>query len=73
VCFYAGGILVAIPSDKGNGADADLYAFGPDAARIVCEVTARASCEGFMTLKRWLGGTDDLFLDRADPLVMLRG
>jgi Holliday junction resolvase len=58
---------------RGNGADVDLYVFGPDAAPIVCEVKARASGEGFQTLERWLGDADALFLrrDRADPLVVL--
>jgi hypothetical protein len=58
---------------RGNGADVDLYVFGPDAAPIVCEVKARASGEGFATLERWLGDFDALFLrrDRADPLVVL--
>jgi hypothetical protein len=60
---------------RGNGADVDLYVFGPDAAPIVCEVKARASGEGFATLARWLGDSDALFLrrDRADPLVVCRG
>jgi hypothetical protein len=58
---------------RGNGADVDLYVFGPDNAPIVCEVKARASGEGFATLERWLGDADALFLrrDRADPLVVL--
>jgi hypothetical protein len=58
---------------KGNGADVDLYVFGPDAAPIACEVKSRASGEGFATLERWLGDADALFLrrDRADPLVVL--
>jgi Holliday junction resolvase len=58
---------------RGNGADVDLYVFGPDAAPIVCEVKARASGEGFATLERWLGDADALFLrrDRAAPLVVL--
>jgi Holliday junction resolvase len=58
---------------RGNGADVDLYVFGPDQAPIVCEVKARASGEGFATLERWLGDADALFLrrDRADPLVVL--
>jgi hypothetical protein len=53
---------------KGNGADVDLYIFGPDAAPIVCEVKARASGEGFATLERWLADFDALFLrrDRAE-------
>jgi hypothetical protein len=58
---------------RGNHADVDLYVFGPGAAPIVCEVKARASGEGFVTLERWLGDADALFLrrDRADPLMVL--
>lgn len=50
---------------------ADVYAFGPDGAPLVCEV--KASGEGFATLERWLGESDALFLrrDRTDPLVVL--
>ena len=58
---------------RGNGADVDVYALGPDAAPLVSEVKARASGEGFTTLERWLGEFDALFLvrDRAEPLVVL--
>jgi hypothetical protein len=58
---------------RGNGPDVDLYVFGRDAPRLVCEVKARASGEGFATLERWPGDADALFLrrDRADPLIML--
>jgi hypothetical protein len=47
----------------------NVYAFGLDAAPLVCEVKARKSGEGFMTLERWLGDADALFLrrDRAEP------
>jgi Holliday junction resolvase len=56
-----------------NGADVDVYAFGPDEAPLVCEVKARASGEGFVTLERWLSDADALFLrrDRSDPLIVL--
>jgi hypothetical protein len=47
---------------RGNGADVDLYVFGPDAATIVCEVKARASGEGFATLERWLGDAPGSYL-----------
>ena len=58
---------------QGNGADVDVYPFGPDSAPLVCEVKARANGEGFATLERWLSDADVLFLrrDRADPLVLL--
>jgi len=53
--------------------DVDVYARGKDAAPFVTEVKARASGEGFVTLERWLGMNDALFLvrDRAKPLVVL--
>jgi Holliday junction resolvase len=58
---------------QGNGADIDVYAFGPDGAPLVAEVKARANGEGFATLERWLGENDLLFVRRnnADPLVVL--
>lgn len=58
---------------QGNGSDIDVYAFGPDAAPLVCEVKARANGEGFATIERWLNENDCLFLrrDRALPLVVL--
>ena len=53
--------------------DVDVYVFGPDDPPFVTEVKARASGEGFVTLERWLGEADSLFLvrDRATPLVVL--
>jgi Holliday junction resolvase len=58
---------------QGNGSDVDVYAFGLDAAPLVCEVKARGSGEGFTMLDRWLGDNDILFLrrDRAEPVVVL--
>jgi hypothetical protein len=58
---------------QGNGSDVDVYAFGPDAAPLVCEVKARGNGEGFAMVDRWLGDNDILFLrrDRAEPLVVL--
>jgi Holliday junction resolvase len=57
----------------GNGADVDVYAFGPDTGPLVSEVKARGNGEGFTTLERWLGDADVLFLrrDRAPPVVVL--
>ena len=53
--------------------DVDVYPLGPDAAPFVCEVKARGTGGGFVTIERWLGNADVLFLvkDRAPPLVML--
>ncbi len=53
--------------------DVDVYARGPDAAPFVTEVKARGDGGGFVTLERWLGENDALFLirDRAAPLVVL--
>ena len=53
--------------------DVDVYANGREAPPYVCEVKARASGEGFVTLERWLGDADALFLmrDRTAPLVVL--
>lgn len=53
--------------------DVDVYPMGRDAVPWVSEVKARASGEGFATIKRWLGENDALFLleDRAAPLVVL--
>ena len=58
---------------RGNGADIDIYIDGKDAGALVGEVKARASGSGFVTLERWLGENDCLFLvrDRADPLVVI--
>ena len=58
---------------QGAGHDVDVYPFGRDHGALVSEVKARASGEGFVTLERWLGENDLLFLmrDRADPLVVL--
>ncbi len=53
--------------------DVDVYPLGSDLPPWVTEVKARASGEGFTTIKKWLGDADALFLieDRAKPLVML--
>jgi Holliday junction resolvase len=58
---------------RGSGHDVDLYIFGPDEAPIVGEVKSRAKGAGFVTLEKWLGEYDTLFLRRnnADPLVVL--
>jgi hypothetical protein len=58
---------------QGNGADIDVYAFGPDKAPLVCEIKAREDGAGFKLLDRWLGDHDALFLrrDRQLPLVVV--
>lgn len=51
----------------------DLYIFGNEESPAVCEVKGRKSGAGFVTLEKWLGEYDALFLRRnnADPLVVL--
>lgn len=53
--------------------DVDIYAFGEEEAPLVSESKGRASGAGFVTLERWLGDNDILFLrkDRSKPLVVL--
>jgi hypothetical protein len=47
---------------RGSGHDIDIYAFGTDAAPLVAEVKSRRSGAGFVTLEKWLGEYDCLFL-----------
>jgi len=56
-----------------QGSDVDVYARGRDAAPLVTEVKARASGAGFVTLEKWLGENDCLFLRRnhTAPMVVL--
>jgi hypothetical protein len=56
---------------KGNGADVDIYPFGPDAAPPCGEVKGRGNGAGFAPLECWLGDNDVLFLRRnnAPPIV----
>jgi Holliday junction resolvase len=58
---------------QGSGHDVDVYVSGRDAGALVCEVKARKNGEGIVTLERWLGENDALFLwrDRQSPLVCL--
>ena len=58
---------------RGKSHDVDIYAFGADEAPIVGEVKARKGGSGFVTLEKWLGEYDALFLrkNHADPLVLL--
>jgi hypothetical protein len=51
----------------------DYNISGPEAPPWVGEVKARASGEGFATIKRWLDDADFLALveDRAQPLIVL--
>lgn len=57
---------------RGSGHDIDIYVFGRDEAPLVAEVKGRASGAGFVTLEKWLGEYDALFLrrDNADPIVV---
>jgi hypothetical protein len=58
---------------RGSHHDIDLYPFGTDEGPVVAEVKSRRSGAGFVTLEKWLGEYDCLFLRRnnADPLVLL--
>jgi Holliday junction resolvase len=58
---------------RGSGHDIDIYARGRDEAPLVAEVKARKDGAGFVTLEKWLGEYDALFLRRnhADPLVVV--
>src|ERR1700741_3121440 len=58
---------------QNNGADVDIYIFGKDEAPLVCEVKARRGGAGFVTLERWLGENDLLFMRRnnSDPIVAM--
>jgi hypothetical protein len=57
----------------GSRHDIDLYPFGTDEGPLVAEVKSRRSGAGFVTLEKWLGEYDCLFLRRnnADPLILL--
>ena len=58
---------------RNSGHDLDVYAFGPDQAPLVAEVKARKDGGSFVTLERWLGEYDALFLkrNRGEPMVVL--
>jgi hypothetical protein len=58
---------------QGNGADVDIYPFGPDEAPLCGEVKARANGEGFAAFERWPGDSDALFVRRNDagPIIVL--
>jgi Holliday junction resolvase len=58
---------------RGSGHDIDIYAFGPDEGPLVAEVKSRRSGAGFVTLEKWLGEYDCLFLrrNRAEAMVLL--
>jgi Holliday junction resolvase len=57
---------------RGSGHDIDIY-LCMDKAPLVCEVKGRKNGAGFITLEKWLGEYDALFLrkNNADPLVLL--
>jgi hypothetical protein len=56
-----------------SGAAGGSYTGDVRVADRLCEVKARASGEGFVTIERWLGDNDALVLwrDRSDPLVVV--
>ena len=58
---------------QGNGADLDVYPFSRDGPPLCGEVKARRSGAGFVTIEKWLGDNDMLFLvrDRQEPMVVL--
>jgi len=58
---------------QGRNHDVDVYARGREEAPLVCEIKARKSGAGFVTLEKWLGENDALFLKRnhAEPIVLL--
>ena len=58
---------------RGQGHDIDIYACGLGEAPLVAEVKARRGGSGFVTLEKWLGAYDALFLrkNNSDPLVLL--
>ena len=58
---------------RGSSHDVDIYAFGKDEAPLVAEVKSRRSGAGFVTLEKWLGEYDCLFLrrDSAEAMVLL--
>ncbi len=58
---------------QGGGHDVDIYPYGLDAGALVGEVKARKDGAGFVTIEKWLGENDALFLvrDRQSPLICL--
>jgi hypothetical protein len=56
---------------RGSGHDVDLYVFGTEEAPLVAEVKSRRSGAGFVTLEKWLGGYDCLFLRRDSAAAMV--
>jgi Holliday junction resolvase len=58
---------------RGSGHDVDIYVFGEDEGPLVAEVKSRRCGAGFITLEKWLGECDFLFLrrDSAEPMVLL--
>jgi Holliday junction resolvase len=58
---------------RGTSHDIHIYAFGTDEGPLVAEVKSRRSGAGFVTLEKWLGEYDCLFLRRnsAEAMVVL--
>jgi hypothetical protein len=57
-----------------GGHDVGIYPFDTDEGPLVAEVKSRRSAAVFVTLEKWLGEYDCLFLPRnsAEPMVLLR-
>jgi Holliday junction resolvase len=58
---------------RGKDHDVDVYPFGTGEAPMIAEVKGRKNGCGFVTLEKWLGEHDALFLrkNNAEPLVLL--
>jgi Holliday junction resolvase len=58
---------------RGSGHDIDIYVNSIDETPLVAEVKSRANGSGLVTLEKWLGEYDLLFLRRndVDPMVLL--
>ena len=66
---------VPLSGAAGGSYTGDIICTDPDLGRMVCEVKARASGAGFVTLERWMGDNDMLILkrDRQTPMFVLSG
>jgi Holliday junction resolvase len=58
---------------RGSGHDVEIYVFGTDERPLLAEVKSRRSGAGFVTLEKWLGEYDCLFLrrDSSCPMILL--
>ncbi len=68
---YSGAVGTLFPEFAEMRGDVQVL---PDSEKpFICEVKARANDSGFMTIEKWRGDNDALFLrrDRQSPLVVL--